>query len=282
MSSFAIAIELGDKIPANAPLTAEAFPNLAASVQRMVELAHQEWTEYALGKPLPGGLVINNRTGEYARSISMREIGPFAGEVYTVLPYAQAIEEGSPARDMKKMLDSSLKVRLSKTGKRYLIIPFRHDRFNTPKAVLDWWVKQSPRPATSHVTGTYRRVSGTGAYDIGTRKLITVPGWRYAWGDRLGKSHLDTLGVGERDAKRLAGMVRFANPGGKMGGGAPKGSHSSLITFRVMVEGSKGWISPAQPGKHPARTVADQLRPIAEREFQTAVEADVRDLLGGT
>lgn len=266
------------EIPERAPFTAETLPNLAAAVQRMTMLAHQEWTEYALGKPLPGGLVIGNGTGEYARSLTIRELGDFAGEVFTALPYAKAIEEGAPERDMKRMLDSSFKVRLTKTGKRYLIIPFFHSRHNTPESVIDWWKDK----AASHVSGTYRRVSGTGAYNIQTRQVMTVPGWRYKWGARLDKNGLAQLGVKDQAAKRLAGMVKMANPGGAAGGGAPKGSHSQLVTFRVMVEGSRGWISKAQPGKWPARTVGEQIRPLAEDMFAAAVEADVKALLGAS
>ena len=274
--SASIAIELD--VPRGAPITGEAFPNLQAAVRRLTLLAHQEWTEYALGKPLPNGMVIQNRTGEYARSLTIRETGTFAGEVFTDLPYAKAIEEGAPARDMKRMLDSSFKVRLTRDGRRYLIIPFRHDRFNTPADVLDWWAGKQ----TSHVSGTFRRQSGTGAYDIRTRQLVTVPGWRYDWGDRLKKGDLAGLGITGNTAKRLQGMVKFSNPGGRAGGGAPKGTHNQLITFRVMVEGGKGWMAKATPGRFPARTVADQLRPVAEDLFQAAVEADVKALLGAS
>ena len=49
-----------------------------------------------------------------------------------------------------------------------------------------------------------------------------------------------------------------------------------------MSEGSSGWIAPAQPGKYPARTVAETLQPVAERLFQEAVQKDVANLLGST
>lgn len=274
MIQFGIGVDLD--IPDNAPFTADALPNLAAAVRRMTLLAHQEWTEYALGKQLPSGMVIQNRTGEYARSIAIRETGPFSGEVFTVLRYARAIEEGSPQHDMKRMLDSSFKVRLTKDGRRYLIIPFRHDRFNTPDEVLDWWKGKD----TSRVTGKFRRVSGTGAYNIQTRKLMTVPGWRYNWGARLGKTDLAGMGITGQGAKRLEGMVKFANPGGR--GNPPKGSHSQLVTFRVMVEGSKGWIAKATPGKYPARTVAEQIRPLVEQTFRDAVTEDIKGMLGAS
>ena len=268
-----------------ATMDAATFPNLARAVQIITERAHAMWGAFANGAgsvgnaSLPGG-PIRNRTGEYARSIQVRQVGDFAAEVYSNLAYARAIEEGTPARDMKKMLDTSLKVRVSAKGKRYLIIPFRHNTPNSvmgnamPQAVHDWWKDKAP----SSIIGTYRRVSGTGAHDIKTREKITVPGWKYRWGERLTADHLEALGFKGEAARHMKGMVNFRNPGGD--GQPAKGSHSQFISFRVMVEGSKGWMMPAQPGKFPARTTADALRPVAQGLFTAAMEADIRRILG--
>ena len=38
-----------------------------------------------------------------------------------------------------------------------------------------------------------------------------------------------------------------------------------------MSEGSEGWVTKATPGKHPARQVADEFRPIAEKVFPVAL-----------
>ncbi len=277
-SRFSIAVDLGGLIPEGVPLTAEALPTLAYAVRQLAEAAQAQWVSYAMGAPLPSGLIIQNRTGEYARSILLHQTGPFAAEVSTTLPYAEGIESGMPKRDLKGILNSSLKVRTSKKGKRYLIIPFR---WNTPGSVLgrsmpepvhDWW--QQPERSRSHITGVYRRTSGTGALDRHSRQLLTVPGRTYSWGNRLGAGHLSDLGVTGKRAKHMLGMVAFHNPVAKGGG------HSQYITFRAMVEGSSGWISPAQPGKYPARTVAETLQPIAEQAFQRAVQADVERILG--
>lgn len=278
-AEFRIAVELGHLLPEGSPLTGALFPTLSYAVKTIAEAAHQQWVQYASGAPLPDGKIIKIRTGEYARSIQLRQIGDFSAEVYSNLAYAIAIEEGSPARDLKKILDSSLKVRLTKDGRRYLIIPFRFNNPNSvlgnnmPQAVHDWW-QQGRNP--SSITGTYRRLSGTGAYDIKTRERITVPGWRYKWGDRLGKQDLADLGVTGQAASRLQGMYNFRKPGGSGGS-----SHSQFVNFRTMVEGSRGWIAPAVEGKHPARTVAQQLQPVAEQAFQRAVEEDVKRILNG-
>ena len=280
-SRFSISVELGALIPDGVPITAEMLPSLSFAVRELAESAHAQWVSYAMGAPLPNGSVIHNRSGEYARSILLHQTGPFSAEVESTLPYAHAIEEGSPQRDMKKMLGSSLKVRVSAKGKRYLIIPFR---WNTPNSVLgrampqpvyNWW--QGEGRERSHITSTYRRVSGTGAFDIQTRKLITVPGRRYHWGSRIGSGDMEAMGVKGKRATHMLGMVAFHDPSGTKGS-----QHGKYLTFRVMSEDSRpgSWIAPAVAGKWPARTVAETLQPLAEKAFTRAVQLDVERLLG--
>lgn len=285
-AEFRISVELGHLLPGHAPLTRDVFPALSAAVERIAEAAQRQWVRYASGEALPNGKVIHNRTGEYARSILLRHLGDFSVEVFSDLAYAHAIEAGAPARDLKRILFSSLKVRLTHDGRRYLIIPFRWNRPGSvlgramPESVKDWWQGRS----ASSIAGTYRRVSGTGAFDIKTRERLTVPGWRYAWGDRLSADDLKGLGVQGRAARHLEGMVNFRNAGaGATGTGTTAtGSHSQHITFRAMVEGSPGWMVPAQEGRWPAKQTADLLRPVAEQAFRRAMEEDIAHIVGGT
>jgi hypothetical protein len=282
--TFKISIDFSHLLPVYGAITEASFPHLSRAVQVIAEQAQSRWVEYAHGRALPSGMVIHNRTGEYARSIQLKQTGPFSAEVFSVLPYAEAIERGSPARDLKAMLNSSMKVRVTKDGRRYLIIPFRWSTPGAvsvgpsnvmPKEVYNWW-RGVPAGGDSRVTGSYRRISGTGALDIKTRAPITVPGWRYKWGTRASHDDLAALGLNDKQAKRMAGMVRFRTTKGY---GA--GSFGKYITFRMMVEGSKGWIAKAQPGRYPAKTVADELRPLAEVAFTKAVEFDIKAILGG-
>ncbi len=287
MSRFNIAVDLGGLIPHGTPVTAAMFPTLADAVRQLAEAAHAQWVGYAQGAPLPNGMIIQSRTGEYARSILLHQPGPFSAEVSSTLPYAQQIEEGMPKRDLKQILNTSNKVRVSqKTGKRYLIIPFR---WNTPNSVLgrampqpvyNWWRRAGQE--RSHITGAYQRITGDGPegrnahrYDINTRQLITTPGRTYSWGSRIGKSDLAAMGVTGKPAVHMVGMVAFRDPTANTGS-----KNGKYLTFRVMSEGSPGWISPAVPGKFPARTVAETLQPVAERTFQRAVQEDVDRLLG--
>lgn len=264
MPSFAIQIELGHLIPPDAPLSKEVFAHLAYAVNRISEAAQQKWQSYALGAPLPSGLAITPRSGTYARSIQTESEGDFRAVVFSNLAYASAIEEGIPARDLKAMLFTSNKTRLSKAGKRYLVIPMR---WGTPGTVTfhnvmsqeayDLWRGGALR--SSSIRGRYREPSVN-------HPGRTVNRFRYLWGSRLGgTSH-----------PHEAGMVRFAKQNAK-GGGA----HSRYLTFRTLSESSDGWMVPPVPGKYPARTVAEQLSPLAEKAFQEAVSRDVRALLTG-
>ena len=276
MSAFSIAIELGEVLPPGSALTKDAFPNLSYAVQRIAMAAMEQWQAYARGEALPDGRSIGIRSGGYLRSIQLRTLNDFAAEVSSELPSATAIEEGMPARDMKRMLGSSWKVRVNKRGRRYLIIPFRHDNPGSvmgnpmPQSVHQWW--QQEGRAASRITGTYDRISGAEGHDIRTRQRVTVPGWRYQWGSRLSKKTLQGMGLDDRQVRRMAGMVNFR----EQGGGA---RHSQFITFRVMSEDSPGWQAPAVAGYWPARTTADTLRPIAEEAFAQAVAADIRAIL---
>ncbi len=270
---------------AGMPFDDGLFPTLTGAMKELANAAHQQWQAYAQGAPLPNGLVINARSGTYHRSIQLEQITPFHYRVFSDLAYAEAIENGMPARDLKKILDSSLKVRRTKDGKRYLIIPFRWGTPGTsgfgknvmPPAVHAFFQNKTP----SRVISIGQRVSGTGAFDIKTRQPFLVPQRRYEWGARLTQQHLGAMGIGTQfngkayKTHPMAGMVNFRNPGGS-GGSA----HSSYLTFRVMSETSPGWKSPAIPGKFPAKTVAEKIKPLAERAIRKAVEMDIRAMFG--
>lgn len=276
---FGIAVQMSE--PVGFGFDRRSLPNLARAVQKITAAAQARWQAYAGGAPLPDGTTISARSGGYLKSIQSRELGEFESEVFSDSPYALSIEEGMPARDLKKMLDTSLKVRVSKDGKRYLIIPFRwgtpgavgFGRNVMPEAVHVLGQAMTP----SRVIGMTTRASGTGAWDPKTRAPFQVPQRKYLWGDRLKHEQLADAGVFGQAAKRMAGMVKFQNPSGETGGA----KHSQYLTFRVMTEDSRGWLAPATPGKHPARAVADQFRPLAEKAFSEALAADVRNIMGG-
>jgi len=268
-----------------------ALPNLSSAVERVALVAQDRWRDYARGKPLPDGSQIQTRSGAYMKSILLRGNGAFSAEVFSDSPYAQEIETGVPARDMKTMLDTSMKVRMSKAGKRYLIIPFRWGAYNP-----SGWNKDSNSGMTatgmpmmpngvhgaamamaaSHVKGVGQRESGNGAWNIKTRAPAKVAQRDYAWGGRLTTEQINQAGTFGTMAKRMAGMVKFQSVLGGIGGS----KHTKYMTFRVMVEGSSGWIAKAIAGKYPARTVSDEMRPVAKEIFEQALQYDMRAASG--
>lgn len=278
---FNIVIDMDRLIRIQDAFGADEFPHLQVAVDAITDQCEALWKAFAAGAPMPNGKIIQSRSGQYGRSITQRRRFPFSNEVFSLIPYAKVIEEGAPARDMKEILRTSLKVRVSKAGKRYLIIPFRHDTGKAmsggnpmPAAILAWW--KGKRNAASSTISEHERVSGTGVSDIKTRQPLTVPAWKYHWGKRLSKSALEGMGLDAQAARRYQGMVNFRIPG-KKGGAA----HSKYLTFRTMSEGSKGWIAPAREGKWPAKQVGDVFRPVAEDVFRSAMQQDVAAKIQG-
>lgn len=289
MNEFRIGVSVASILPLGSTLAGSAFPTISAAVRELTEKAHGMWVNYAMGAALPNGRSVKNATGAYARSIATRQLNDMLGEVFTDLPYAEGIENGTRARDLHDMLGKSLKVRLTKDGRRYLIIPFRSYHSNSvigrpmPAAIEGWWRTAVPREQSSHVTSMGWRASGTGAVAFRNRttgrfrerrgEVVQVRQRAYKWGARLTEKDIRSLGLGDAAVKQFAGMVRFDKPG-------QPGRHSQFMNFRALVEGSPGWRVPARPGLHIAQTVAEQLRPIAEEAIRRAAEADVRRLLG--
>jgi hypothetical protein len=279
MAIFSLSVPSTLHVPAGLNADATTFPTLGYAVKAVALAVQGQWVAYAHGSPLPNGAVVKTRDPAYSGSIQLRQSGDFQADVYSDLREAEFIEYGRPSRDMKEMLWTSAKVRISpKTGKRYLIIPFRHGTPGSvqignamPAAVHAWWTNKAP----SHVVGMGERQSGLLASDPVTRGPLMTPQRQYQWGDRLKKGDLAALGIHGAAGKNMVGMVNFRAPG-KAGGA----SHSQFVSFRNMVEGSDGWIQKAKPGLYPAMHAAEELRPKAEAAFKKAVEEDMKRLFG--
>lgn len=240
------------------------FPNQARAVSALASQAQRRWIEHATGhRPLPSGNVIRAVSGAYASSIKIEEAGDLKYVIYSDDPKAQFIEEGSSAWDMHKILQTSDKVRMTADGKKYLIIPFRHKTSGAlgvtmPQEVEGWWLTKDRR--ASVVTGHYREPSVNSPAQV-TRNT-------YLWGDRLTAHDVEGLGLDpEAEGRNLVGMVRFQNETDRGG---------QYTTFRVMVEGSRGWRMPARTGEYPARAAYEWVQGQYERLMTLALEEDVK------
>jgi hypothetical protein len=252
--NYKLSLDLGAKADLMAVVNATIYPLAAQAVRAIAQQTAANWIE-AVGR---AKLWSGEKTA-YASSIKI-ELGDLSADIWSDYREASEIETGRPAKDLKKMLDTSAKVRVSKAGKRYLIIPFRH---GTPGAI------DNPMPASvyaqalglkpSRITGMGSRVSGTGAYDMKTKKPLKVAQRQYAWGDRL---------IGDIVGKKHQGMVR-------MNTSTAKSKRSTYLTFRVMVEGSKGWVIAPRPGQQIVSGVVSAMQPLAAQVLAEAFRRSV-------
>lgn len=271
MQQFNVSVDLSELLAAADIVRAGVFQNLSAAVERVAMAGAERWREAVLKAPLWEG-----ERQAYADSIKVRNTGPYSAEIVSDYRYVEDIETGRPPYDMKRMLDSSMKVRVSKKGRRYLIIPMRH---NTPGN--DALARSMPADVyaearhllPSKIIGQGQRVSGTGAYSMeksagGHRRRVTVRKNIYQWGQRLPAGLAPKLQTHHK-TDPYAGMYRFSakTPGGR--------NYSSYVTFRVMAEGQPGWIIPAKPGLYIAKKVSDGLMADVEKVFGAAIQADL-------
>lgn len=253
--NYRISLSLGSAMELSNGINALLFPLVNQAVNGIAQATASRWIESVQRAKLWSG-----EKDAYAKTITYRMTGDFSAVVESDYRYAADIENGRPPRDLKKMLDTSMKVRTTSKGTRYLIIPFRH---NTPgngahaPEMSPGVHAQAKMLSMSTIVGHTRRVSGTGAYSLKTQGPATVRQRKYNWGDRL---------VGPDVPKNQQGMVRMNTATGE-------GKKSSaFLTFRVMSEKSKGWIVPAQPGLHIARDVQQEMQPVAEEFLSEALK----------
>lgn len=244
---------------------ASLVTNLAMQgVQQAVEKTAMEGQSAWQASVMKAAGVWLQHKERYAASIQYRMTKPTAAVIWTDLPVADQVENGFPARDMKQMLQTSQRTRTSKkTGKKYLIIPFRHNTpgndahaQSMPTDVYAYAKSLSP----SQVTGKTTRLSATGA---------TVPQSTYQWGGRLPEGLRPKLKA-HHTTDIYSGMVKMNTSSGGQ-------KSSGYMTFRVMSESQTGkWLVPARPGLHIARTVATAL----EQRLDDNVSSSVAALIG--
>lgn len=285
MARFDVDVNLIGLQTAGPVARAGIFTNLSAAVERVAMAGAERWRESVLKARLWDG-----ERQAYASTIRHEMTGPYSAVIVSDYKYVEDIENGRPPYDLKRMLNTSTKVRRTKDGRRFLVIPFRD---NTPgNTALAGAMPGSVYALAAGLTPS--RISGEGQRPAGevthlspksgmrpaaeqtpflsnpaTKKTFLVPKREYEWGGRLTRRALHQAGVSEADQKRYAGMYRFdaKTPGGK--------KYSAYVRFRVMIEGSNGWIIPAKPGLHIAEGVANGLRGDAQKVFGAAIDADL-------
>ncbi len=268
MISYRITLGLGSQMDMSAGINAKLFPLMNQAVNAVAQATAENWRQAVYRAKLWSG-----EKDAYAGSISYRMTGEFSATIEATYKHAVEIETGRPQRDLKKMLDTSMKVRRTKDGTRFLIIPFRHNvksmpqdvrtaaKALTPSSIVGRGQRRAGEIVSARVgmgmlpLGEKRQRQSPFASDLKTKKAAMVERRDYSWGGRL---------EGANVPRNMQGMVRMNNS-------TPGQNRSSYLTFRVMSEKSRGWIIPAQPGQFIAQKVAADMQPKAEAAFAEAV-----------
>lgn len=260
---FNIRLGLGDFFSGlTQQVIAQSAPAIRAAVERIADATAQQWR-----REVSNARLWSYEKGQYANSINWSMIAPLTAEITAEYKYAQEIEEGRPARDLKRMLQTSVKTRSNKLGQKYLIIPFRH---NTPgndahsDAMPADIYAQAKTMMPSLVIGQTLRNSASGAWDMKTRRPLMIPKAQYRWGDSL-RAGLAPKMQPHHKTDRYAGMVKMDTSTGKS-------RSSAYLTFRVMSEASSGWIVPPKAGLHLVPKVVGVIQPKADAVMAEAIK----------
>jgi hypothetical protein len=257
-------------------LSAGKLPHTAAAVRAATLLVQRTWLQAAGGREMSfEGRVfsLSRVSGAYARSIEQGMVYPeqddFTGRVSASVPYASAIEEGTPPRDMKPGLLSGPKARRGKNGSIYTIVPFRHGTptAKTLPAMPREIYREARQMAHSQITGHRIEKNAFGVpvtrntYRWGERLGATLTGWRARIAPE-GQEYTHTTSI-------YSGMVRMGSP-----------RHSTFMTFRVVSTNSpsNSWWSPGTDPKPVAAAVAQMTEPEVTVMIRTAFEADMAAL----
>ena len=156
---YSISFDLGNVPGIANVINGQLMPLLSKAVNGVGNAAAAKWKEHVYKAKLWSG-----EKDAYADSITWNFApGSLSGFVEATYKHAEEIETGRPARDLKKMLNTSLKVRRTESGKRFLVIPIRH---NVPgnnahaKAMPANVHAIASQMAKSSVTGTGQRPVG--------------------------------------------------------------------------------------------------------------------------
>lgn len=269
MSQYKLSVDLGSLFGANASIAQAVFPLVGQAVRMVAEEGAFRWKSAVMKAKLwPDG-----EKSPYVESIKWRMVGPMAAEITTDFKLAGEIETGRPAKDLKRMLQTSKKTRAAQSGahkgQRYLIIPFRH---NTPSASGEGaHAPQMPPSVYAHAKQLVAsRLLPPGSVKPAQRMSASghlVAQHSYKWGGSLPAGLAPKLQPSHK-SDPYAGMVRFDTSTMK---GGKKVRSSAYLTFRILGEWSSGWVVQPRPGLYLAKKIADELQPVLEDAVGKAV-----------
>ena len=251
----------------NLPYTSEAVH------AALVDTVQRTWIEYASGVTVVysgGTFHVNTISGEYVRSIQegLRMMGSLTGEVFSTSGHGSLIEDGIKAYDQKDKLLSSPKAKTSKSGSRYITVPFRH---GTPGTVT--------MPAMpQHVYDSAKTLGYSRKNNFLT---AAITGRRYSWGGRLQKtSEGQRSHIAPHPGKGYTWTTGLYSGMVKMG----KENHSQYLTFRRVSSNSdpRSWQFPGVKPRPIREAVVENTREEVLQLIRSGFEMDLYFMgLGG-
>lgn len=270
MPTYNLSVDISQLVQGLAVAQLEIAQRIAATVDATANIVMAEWDDAVYRAGGKGGIRVAERDA-YRASIKKRPINDHEIEIYSDYKHAAEIETGRPARDLKRMLDTSTKVRISAKGARYLIIPFRH---NTPGS--DALAASMPKDVYK-IAKQMQLSSAVGSKTEMNAHGNPISRSVYAWGKAYTKLNKARTIIPARipagmmgpnpkgKVDRFAGMVRMKDDSANNRAGG-------YLTFRVMTSNSSGWIVPAQPGLFIVQKIVNDNQPLFERAIEEAVK----------
>lgn len=278
--------KLTDVIFALSALGANKLPNTANAVRQATEAVQQRWIDISLNafKKPTGGYILGIGDG----LIYPHENDVYKGAVFNNARHASAIEYGRQPYNMKQALFTSPKVKISKKGKRYLIIPFRHGvprAGGKPSATLQTMPENIYQRA-KNLPFTVR--TGSSIRNKVTRNIYANPpssaGRLTGVGNQGRRSQ-----IAVRNPKDLTKFIRRMNPYTWKSSPyenmikVPRDTtgHGYYMTFRIMHEDSKGWIHPGTPPMKLAEKTTYEMNQVVKLIIGEGFKTDL-NMLGLT
>lgn len=265
------------------------YPELYQAIEVAGEHIKKIWIRNA-------NAVLNHTQGDYVNGIVSGteypyEKDPLSYAIINKSKHAYRLEYGNEAWDMKKFLQTSDKIRMTKKGEKYLIIPFRHGVPGTKgyKNMPEEVYKEAKNLSASVVTGYYHEGSIQGAQTYKDALLlresnpIKVKRRNYKWGDKLVSSDETSIYHNMYRFETNTHINRKQVPvdGGKFVNKTPNSDvqNSIYLTFRVMKESHSGWIYPRREGKYILKKTIEEGEPFINPILTQAGKTDIENLL---
>ncbi|MEO8602981.1 MAG: hypothetical protein ABI629_10420 [bacterium] len=258
---------------------APAFgPAMAAAMIQAGDLIRAAWME-ELGDHADTGAAMRSLQDQDALQYPFLS-DPMMVAVVSTEPQTDWLEEGRAGFHMPDRIDPG-KWKVTKDGKRYLNIPFRHTspvkagggasggrmRTQMPADVYAL-ASQLEDGARLTVGSLSAALEGGDATPLGAELFKQGKSYSY-YREIFGGQVPDHLPGGYTwRAGKFEGLQRNTRetPGG--------GRHTEYMTFRTITPDSEGWYIPPTPGYHLAAHALDAAAPAIEQLFEAAAASD--------